>query len=83
MSLRNDREDTRAQRERLDQAKADLAQALEDLAQESKIQAKAARSRWNTLNILDVYAAVRAVERAEQDVDIATHDLATARGEDA
>jgi hypothetical protein len=83
MTLRSDREDTREQQERLAKAKADLVQAFEDLATEAKYQARAARSKWGTGDPVAVYAATEVVRRAEQAVDIATSDLATARGEDA
>ena len=83
MGLRQDREDTREQQERLAAAKAALVQALEDLATEAKFQARAARSKWGSVNVLAVYAETENVRRAEQSVDMAITDLATARGEDA
>lgn len=83
MPLRNDREDTSAQQERLRVARVELAQALDSLAAEAKIAARVARSKAGQPDLPAVYAESRNVERAEQDVDIATHDLATARGEDA
>ena len=71
-----DYEDVTAQAERRDQAELDLKAALADL---SRLAKAAARS----LDLAPVYAAHRAVQGFEEALDIATLDLATARGEDA
>lgn len=71
-----DHEDVSAQAEAKTNAELDLRAALARLSQASKAAAK-------SLRLDEVYAAHRAVQRFEEALDIATLDLATARGEDA
>lgn len=73
-----DREEVREQADRLADANATLKAALEDLATEAHKQARARQ-----VDVALVRGLFRTVERAEEAVDIAGLDLATARGEDA
>ena len=81
--MRRDREDLTRQTAALAEARAALAEALDDLALEAKDAAKAARSKRGPPDLPAVYAAGNAVRRAEEAVDLATLDLATAGGADA
>ncbi|MBB2901801.1 hypothetical protein FHR75_002616 [Kineococcus radiotolerans] len=83
MPLRHDREDTTAQEAALREARDAAATVLAELAAEAKSLAKAYGAR--SVRIPDGAALaglVDAARRAEEAVDIAAHDLATARGED-
>ncbi|PRY17131.1 hypothetical protein [Kineococcus rhizosphaerae] len=82
--MRHDREDTTAQETALREARDAAATVLAELAAEAKSLAKAYAGR--TARIPDGSALaglVDAARRAEEAVDLAAHDLATARGEDA
>lgn len=81
--MRSDREDLTVQREQLAAARGELAASLETLAAEAKSAAKAARTKTGRPDLPEVYAATRAVERAEEAVDLAALDLHTASGGDA
>lgn len=80
---RPDREDLSRQQEALAVARADLAAALDDLEREAKTAARAARTKRGQPDLPAVHAAARAVERAEEAVDLAALDVRTAAGEDA
>jgi len=82
--MRHDREDTADQEARLRAARDEAATVLAELAAEARSLGKAYGGR--TARIPDGSALaglVDAARRAEEAVDIAAHDLATARGEDA
>lgn len=81
--MRSDREDITAQRENLAAARADLAAKLEALADSAKRAAKAARAKTGRPDLPEVYSDARAVERAEEAVDLAAFDVHTAAGGDA
>ncbi|WP_369055739.1 hypothetical protein [Kineococcus terrestris] len=84
MALRSDREDTSAQESALRAARDEAAEVLAELAAEARSLAKAYASR--SARVPDGAALaglVDAARRAEEAVDLAAHDLATARGEDA
>ncbi|WP_432495970.1 hypothetical protein [Kineococcus auxinigenes] len=84
MSRRSDREDTRAQEDALRAAREEAADVLADLAAEAKALSKAYASRTGRVPDGAALAGlVDAARRAEEAVDLAAHDLATARGEDA
>lgn len=84
MGLRSDREDTRAQQEALRAAREEAAEVLADLAAEARALSKAYASRSARVPDGSALAGlVDAARRAEEAVDLAAHDLATARGEDA
>lgn len=73
------------QRARLDAARTELARTLDDAARAATKAARTARTRRGARDATDLYefyAASRAVERAETEVDIAATDLAGAMGED-
>ena len=80
---RPDREDVSHQQEVLAAARAHLAAALDDLSAEAHTAARAARSKRAVPDLPAVHAAARAVERAEEAVDLAALDVRTAAGEDA
>jgi predicted RNase H-like HicB family nuclease len=80
---RPDREDLHRQREAVDEARVALAAALDALEREAHTAARASRTRRGTPDLPGVYAAARAVERAEEALDLAALDLRTAAGEDA
>ncbi|MCU1692490.1 MAG: hypothetical protein JWM64_1581 [Frankiales bacterium] len=80
---RPDREDLSRQQEALAQARADLAVALDDLSSEAHTASRAARSKRGVPDLPAVHAAARAVERAEEALDLAALDVRTAAGEDA
>lgn len=80
---RSDREDVSRQQEALAAARAELAAALDDLSAQAHTAARAARSRRAVPDLPAVHAAARAVERAEEAVDLAALDVRTAAGEDA
>lgn len=80
---RPDREDLTRQRETLEAARADLGGRLDDLEREAKAAARAARTKRGQPDLPAVHAAARAVERAEEAVDLAALDLRTAAGDDA
>ena len=83
MPLRPDREDTAAQEAALREAREAAATVLAELAAEAKALAKAYGARSVRIPDGAVLAGlVDAARRAEEAVDIAAHDLATARGED-
>jgi len=77
-----DREDTRHQQAAVDQARENLAVALEQLSTEAKTTAKTARTKRGNPDLPSVYAATRAVEHAEEALDIALMDLHAAQGGD-
>lgn len=84
VGVRHDREDTAAQEEALRAARDEAAQVLAELAAEARSLSKAYAGR--TARVPDGSALaglVDAARRAEEAVDMAAHDLATARGEDA
>ena len=84
MVLRSDREDVSAQEERLRAARAEAAEVMAELAAEAKALGKAYGSRSARIPDGSALAGlVHAARRAEEAVDMAAHDLATARGEDA
>ena len=63
-------------------ARAQLHDALTTLAGEAALAAKAAKAKRGHPDLPAVYAATRAVERAEEAVDLAVYDRDTAAGED-
>lgn len=71
-------EDVTAQVNNLTDARLVLSAALGDLAEAAR-----RASRAKTPDLPQVYGCMSRVRRAEEDVDTATLDLATARGEDA
>lgn len=75
-------EDIAEQQENLKLARAALSIALATLAHEAKIAAKSASSKHGSIDLDAVYAASRAVERAEETVDLAALDVHTASGHD-
>ncbi len=79
---RHDREDTTRQQMRVLVARQFLADALSNLAGEAALAAKATRAKTGSPDLPAVYAASRAVERAEEALDTATYDLQTAQGAD-
>ncbi|MCI3925646.1 hypothetical protein MO973_36145 [Paenibacillus sp. TRM 82003] len=84
MALRRDREDTRVQEEVLRSAREEAAAVLAELAAEARALSKAYASRSAGVPDGSALAGlVDAARRAEEAVDMAAHDLATARGEDA
>lgn len=87
MSLRTDRDDTRTQQEAVERARTALQEALTDAARELELVARALRNRRLTPDdvtrlVGGAKAEWLAVERAEETLLIAMHDLAGARGED-
>ncbi|WP_432482346.1 MULTISPECIES: hypothetical protein [Kineococcus] len=84
MALRSDREDTREQELALRSAREEAAEVLAELAAEARSLSKAYASRSGRVPDGSALAGlVDAARRAEEAVDMAAHDLATARGEDA
>jgi len=84
VALRSDREDTRAQEEALRAARDEAADVLAELAAEAKSLGRAYAARSTRIPEGSALAGlVDAARRAEEAVDMAAHDLATARGEDA
>ncbi|WP_328295366.1 hypothetical protein OG218_22115 [Kineococcus sp. NBC_00420] len=84
MPLRHDREDTTAQEEALRAARDEAATVMAELAAEARSLGKAYAGRSARIPDGSALAGlIDAARRAEEDVDIAAHDLATARGEDA
>ncbi|WP_380157384.1 hypothetical protein [Kineococcus sp. R86509] len=84
MPLRHDREDTTAQEEALRAARDEAATVMAELAAEARSLGKAYAARSARIPDGSALAGlIDAARRAEEDVDIAAHDLATARGEDA
>jgi hypothetical protein len=82
--LRHDREDTTAQEEALRAARDEAATVMAELAAEARSLGKAYGGRSARIPDGSALAGlIDAARRAEEDVDIAAHDLATARGEDA
>ncbi|MEZ0491978.1 hypothetical protein AB2L28_06985 [Kineococcus sp. TBRC 1896] len=82
--MRHDREDTAAQEEALRAARDEAAHVLTELAAEARSLSKAYAGRTARLPDGSALAGlVDAARRAEEAVDMAAHDLATARGEDA
>lgn len=82
MSLRPQDEDLTHQREAFAAASENLGQALASLAVEAKsLSRSAAKGRPVDLNLL--HGLVNDVRNAEESVDLATLDIATASGEDA
>jgi hypothetical protein len=82
--MRHDREDTAAQEAALRSARDEAAAVLAELAAEARSLSKAYAGRTARLPDGSALAGlVDAARRAEEAVDIAAHDLATARGEDA
>ena len=87
---RRDREDVTAQTDALDKARRDLAERLDDLATDAADAARTLRrgKRPPTRAVLDlaldhVHMSHRSVNRAEEALDLAAHDLHTAQGGDA
>ncbi|WP_432515428.1 hypothetical protein [Kineococcus sp. SYSU DK001] len=82
--MRHDREDTAAQEHALRAAREEAASVLAELAAEAKALSKAYAGRSaRTPDGSALAGLVDAARRAEEAVDMAAHDLATARGEDA
>jgi hypothetical protein len=84
---RRDREDTTAQEKAVEEAKARLLEALSDASTECTLVAKRlGRKRVTENDVISYVAGAKAewlaVERAEEALLIAMHDLAGARGED-
>ena len=83
MALSTDHDDAVLDaRQKLTKARAALADTLDTLASESKAAAKAARGKARAVPLDRVYAAMRDVERAEEVVDFAAIDVASASGHD-
>ena len=84
MPLRHDREDTTVQEAALRAAREEAAAVMAELAAEARALGKAYAGRSARMPDGSALAGlVDAARRAEEAVDIAAHDLATARGEDA
>ena len=84
MALRSDREDVRTQEDALRAAREHAADVFAELAAEARALGKAYAGRSARLPDASIFAGlVDEARRAEEAVDIAAHDLATARGEDA
>ena len=83
LTARPDREDLTKQREALTDARAALADTLSTLSLEAALAVKVLRRPKGDPDLVAVYAAHRAVQRAEEGVDLAVLDLATAGGADA
>ncbi|GAA0303379.1 hypothetical protein [Kineococcus aurantiacus] len=82
--MRHDREDTAAQEDALRRAREEAAAVLAELATEARSLSRAYAGRTARLPDGSALAGlVDAARRAEEAVDLAAHDLATARGEDA
>ncbi|WP_432540987.1 hypothetical protein [Kineococcus sp. SYSU DK002] len=82
--MRHDREDTAAQETALRRAREEAASVLAELAAEAKALSRAYAGRSaRTPDGSALAGLVDAARRAEEAVDMAAHDLATARGEDA
>lgn len=84
---RLDREDLSAQQDALARARDGLVDALDRLIDDARAARRAASgTKVNlpriTAELAPVYGASRAVERAEQLLDMAATDLASASGED-
>lgn len=73
-------DDTARQEARVKDSYRDLAGALNTLAVEAETAAKACMRKRPAPDMDRVHAARRAMERAAEDVDVAVHDLHTARG---
>lgn len=82
MSLRA-AEETKEQQDRARAAADELDTALAILADEAKAARRRIGTKPKPVDLSTVFGAFRAVERAEQNHDIALHDLATASGADA
>ena len=83
MALRSEEDDAVVEaRQNLAQARAALGDALDALAREAKATAKASRGKARTVPLDRVYAAVTDVQRAEEAVDFAATDVASASGHD-
>jgi sugar diacid utilization regulator len=80
VTVRFEEDDISSQKAALAQRREDLAIALADLAVEAKKVSRTAAKRGVDLN--PVYAAVLVVERAEEAVDMALTDVASASGHD-
>lgn len=82
--MSRDKEDYSHQEQAVTDRKAELVQALNDLAQEATLAAKALGRKRPLAHLVDgVAGEFRAVQRAEEALDLAILDLRTARGEDA
>jgi hypothetical protein len=82
---RPDREDLTPQRERLAAARKALAERLRDLSSEAlvaQVPLRSAAKRPPEPDLGLVYAAMARVRDAENELDIAKADLATAAGAD-
>lgn len=75
-------EEMPVQQDRVATARAHLADALESLATNARRAARAAASKTGAPDLDSVRAATRAVDHAEETLDFAAYDLATAAGED-
>lgn len=78
-----DREDLSAQRARVEDARAELGRALDRASNEATDTWRAVRrAKKGRADVSDFLAAVEAVKRADEALDIAVYDLDTASGED-
>lgn len=76
-------EDVREQRARMNEALAELEDALTEAAALAKAASRTARSRKGLPDLTPLHAAMRLVIQAEENADFAALDLATAGGEHA
>lgn len=83
--MRKRDEETVDQQVALGEAQEALAGALEEVAAEARALGKALgrKSARRGVDLTQFHALYRLVVSAEEGVDIAAHDLATAGGEDA
>ena len=81
MPLRPD-EDVSAQTEALAAARSELSDLLARLSVEAKKASKSALTKRGNPDLPTVYALSRAIERAEEAVDMAITDLHSASGYD-
>lgn len=79
--LRPGEEDLSDQRNRLTQARAELAETLASLEAEAKTAKKRLQSNRD-VDLSDLHALVNGVKRGEEACDMARYDLDTASGED-
>lgn len=78
-----DREDLSAQRARIEDARAELADALTRADDEASDASRAlARRKKGRPDLGPFFASVEVVKRADEALDIALYDLRTASGED-
>lgn len=90
MAAAFDKEDLTTQQAAVTNAREGLVEALDELIDNAKSARRVAASKAKRISheriaseLATVYGASRALERAEETLDLAHLDLATASGEDA